>query len=109
MGLMIILWIIFIVAASFFAFFAGVFYTKKYLEKGIRQEVINDIHKAEKSVEEIIASAKQESNAIIRQAKLDGKEEAHKIIDAAEKESKRARDEIKRAESRLEKKEASFD
>src|SRR6056297_361101 len=109
MGLMIILWILIVIAASLSAFFGGIYYTKKYLEKGIREEVINDIHKAEKSVEEIIASAKQESNAIIRQAKLDGKEEAHKIIDAAEKEAKKSRDEIKRSETRLEKKEASFD
>src|SRR6056297_627856 len=109
MGLMIILWILIVIAASLSAFFGGIYYTKKYLEKGIREEVINDIQKAEKSVEEIIASAKQESNAMIRQAKLDGKEEAHKIIDAAEKEAKKSRDEIKRSETRLEKKEASFD
>jgi ribonuclease Y len=109
MGLMIILWIIFIVAASFTAFFAGVFYAKKHLETKIKQDVINDIQKAEKTYDEIIASAKTESSAIIRQAKLDGKEEAHKIIETAEKEAKRTRDEIKRAETRLEKKEASFD
>jgi len=109
MGLEIVLWILFIVAASFFAFFAGVFYSKKYLEKKIKQEIFNDIQRAEKTSEEIIATAKTESNAIVRQAKLDGKEEAHKIIEAAEKEAKRSRDEIKRAESRLEKKELSFD
>src|SRR6056297_3159350 len=109
MGLVIVLWIVFIIAASISAFFIGVLYSKKYLEKKIKQEIINDIHRAEKTYDEIIATAKVESNAIIRQSKLDGKEEAHKIVEAAEREAKKSRDEIKRAESRLEKKEASFD
>jgi len=105
----VVLWIVFIVAASISAFFVGVLYTKRYLEKKIKQEIINDIQKAEKTYDEIIAAAKTESTAIIRQAKLDGKEEAHKIIEGAEREAKKSRDEIKRAESRLEKREASFD
>ncbi len=109
MGLEIVLWMIFIVVASLAAFFAGRYLAKKELEEKIKQEIILDIQKAQKTSDEIIASAKSESSSIIRQAKLDGKEEAHKLLEAAEREAKKSRDEIKRAESRLEKKEASFD
>jgi vacuolar-type H+-ATPase subunit H len=100
-----IIWLIGMIAVAFSAFFLGLMYTRKYLHNKIREEVTNDILKAEKSAEEIIASAKNDASAIVRQAKIEGKESAHKIVDAAERDAKKTRDELKRIESRLDKRE----
>ncbi len=104
-----IIWLIGMIAVAFSAFFLGLMYTRKYLNDKIREEVTNDILKAERSAEEIIASAKNDASAIVRQAKIEGKESAHKIVDAAERDAKKTRDELKRIESRLDKRENSLE
>ncbi len=107
MGL--IIWIITVLAVALLSSFFGFFFTKRFLHDRIKEEIKNELKASQSTAEEIVKKAKQDADSIVRQGKIEAREEAYKIVETAEKEAKKSREEIKKAENRLEKRETSIE
>ncbi|HQC38738.1 MAG TPA: Rnase Y domain-containing protein, partial [Thermotogota bacterium] len=104
----IILWILLAMIAFCIGGLLGIYYSRKFLTEKIREELKKEFYEANQSAEEIKKEAKREAEDIVKNARLDAKEEAHKIKEEALAEKNRQRDELKKTESKLDKRDEAL-
>ncbi|HPE67780.1 MAG TPA: ribonuclease Y [Thermotogota bacterium] len=103
-----LLWILLVLVGIAGGIGTGFWITRNWLTKTIRLEIEREISQSSLSAEEILSTAKKEAKDLLKAAHLDAKEKAQKIYEENQRELNRQRDENKRLETRIEKREENL-